>query len=127
MLSEQRKEQLLIIAFSIIGVGVSVLSFFLYHYCSHILVKIAVCIADIVYAYFNARLFFKSKDWNGARQFFIPLMMLVYWSVIFAVITIGNAVMLEGAFSNHFLLYPIFLMPAFVMVILLLACVAMGL
>ena len=127
MLSEQRKEQLLIIAFSIIGVGVSVLSFFLYHYCSHILVKIAVCIADIVYAYFNARLFFKSKDWNGARQFFIPLMMLVYWSVIFAVITIGNAVMLEGAFSNHFLLYPIFLMPAFVVVILLLACVAMGL
>ena len=127
MLSEQRKEQLLIIAFSIIGVGVSVLSFFLYHYCSHILVKIAVCIADIVYAYFNARLFFKSKDWNGARQFFIPLMMLVYWSVIFAVITIGNAIMLEGAFSNHFLLYPIFLMPAFVVVILLLACVAMGL
>ena len=127
MLSEQRKEQLLIIVFSIIGVGISVLSFFLYHYCSHILVKIALCIADIVYAYFHARLFFKSKDWNGARQIFIPLMMLVYWAVIFAVIIIGNALMLEGEFSNHFFLYPIFLMPSFVLMILLLAFIAMGL
>ena len=86
-----------------------------------------LCIADIVYAYFNARLFFKSKDWNGARQIFIPIMLMVYWTIIFAIISIGNAVVLEGEFSNHFFLYPIFLMPSFVLVLLLLAFVAMGL
>ena len=86
-----------------------------------------LCIADIVYAYFNARLFLKSKDWNGARQIFIPIMLLVYWTIIFALISIGNAVVSEGEFSNHFFLYPIFLMPSFVLVLLLLAFVAMGL
>ena len=53
-------------------------------------------------------------------------LMLVYWTAIFSVISIGNAVMLEGEFSNHFFLYPIFLMPSFVLVLLLLALVAMG-
>ena len=126
MEAETKKDKLMIIIFSIIGAAISVLSFFLYHYCSHALVTIALCTADIVYAYFNARLFFKSKDWNGVRQIFIPLMMFVYWAAIFAVISIGNAVMLEGEFSNHFFLYPVFLMPSFVLVLLLLALVAMG-
>ena len=127
MLSEERKEQLLIIVFAIVGAVISVLSFFLYHYCEYALVTIMLCIADIVYAYFNARLFFKSKDWNGARQIFIPIMLLVYWTIVFAVIIIGNAVVLEGEFSNHFFLYPIFLMPSFFLVLLLLALLGMGL
>ena len=126
MEATNKKDTLLIIIFSIVGAVISVLSFFLYHYCEYALVTIMLCIADIVYAYFNAKLFFESKDWNGARQIFIPLMMLVYWTAIFAVISIGNAVMLEGEFSNHFFLYPVFLMPSFVLVLLLLALVAMG-
>ena len=126
MEAETKKDNLQFIIFSIVGGVISALSFFLYHYCSHALVTIALCTADIVYAYFNARLFFKSKDWNGVRQIFIPLMMFVYWTAIFAVISIGNAVMLEGEFSNHFFLYPVFLMPSFVLVLLLLALVAMG-
>ena len=126
MEAETKKDKLKIIIFSIIGAAISVLSFFLYHHCGYALVTVMLCIADIVYAYFNAKLFFESKDWNGARQIFIPLMMLVYWMAIFAVISIGNAVMLEGEFSNHFFLYPIFLMPSFVLVLLLLALVAMG-
>ena len=52
---------------------------------------------------------------------------MVYWTIIFAIISIGNAVVLEGEFSNHFFLYPIFLMPSFVLVLLLLALIAMGL
>ena len=127
MEAKNKKDTLLIIIFSIVGAVFSVLSFFLYHYCEYTLVTIMLCIADIVYAYFNARLFLKSKDWNGARQIFIPIMLLVYWTIIFALISIGNAVVLEGEFSNHFFLYPIFLMPAFVLVLLLLAFVAMGL
>ena len=127
MEAKNKKDTLLIIIFSIVGAVISVLSFFLYHYCEYVLVTIMLCIADIVYAYFNARLFLKSKDWNGARQIFIPIMLLVYWTIIFALISIGNAVVSEGEFSNHFFLYPIFLMPAFVLVLLLLAFVAMGL
>ena len=127
METKNKKENLQLIIFSIVGAVISVLSFFLYHYCGHVLVTIMLCIADIVYAYFNARLFFKSKDWNGARQIFIPIMLLVYWSIIFALISIGNAVVSEGEFSNHFFLYPIFLMPSFVLVLILLAFVAMGL
>ena len=126
MEAETKKDKLKIIIFSIIGAAISVLSFFLYHHCGYALVTVTLCTADIVYAYFNARLFFKSKDWNGVRQIFIPLMMFVYWTAIFAVISIGNAVMLEGEFSNHFFLYPVFLMPSFVLVLLLLALVAMG-
>ena len=127
MEAKNKKDTLLIIIFSIVGAVISVLSFFLYHYCEYVLVTIMLCIADIVYAYFNARLFLKSKDWNGARQIFIPIMLLVYWTIIFAIISIGNAVVSEGEFSNHFFLYPIFLMPSFVLVLLLLAFVAMGL
>ena len=62
-----------------------------------------------------------------ARQIFIPLMLLIYWAIIFVVISIVNAMILEGAFSCSFFLYPIFLMPSFVLVLLLLALVAMGL
>ena len=127
MEATNKKDTLLIIIFSIVGAVISVLSFFLYHYCEYALVTIMLCIADVVYAYFHARLFLKSKDWNGARQIFIPIMILVYWSIIFAIISIGNAVVSEGEFSNHFFLYPIFLMPSFVLVLLLLAFVAMGL
>ena len=127
MEAKNKKDTLLIIIFSIVGAVISVLSFFLYYYFEYALVTIMLCIADIVHAYFNARLFFKSKDWNGARQIFIPIMLLVYWSIIFAIISIGNAVVSEGEFSNHFFLYPIFLMPSFVLVLLLLAFVAMGL
>ena len=84
METKNKKENLQLIIFSIVGAVISVLSFFLYHYCGHVLVTIMLCIADIVYAYFNARLFLKSKDWNGARQIFIPIMLLVYWTIIFA-------------------------------------------
>lgn len=127
MEAKNKKDTLVIIIFSIVGAVISFLSFFLYHYCEYAHVTIMLCLADIVYAYFNARLFFKSKDWNGARQIFIPIMLMVYWTIIFAIISIGNAVVLEGEFSNHFFLYPIFLMPSFVLVLLLLAFVAMGL
>ena len=105
MEAKNKKDTLLIIIFSIVGAVISVLSFFLYHYCEYALVTIMLCIADIVYAYFNARLFLKSKDWNGARQIFSPIMLLVYWTIIFAIISIGNAVVSEGEFSNHFFMY----------------------
>ncbi len=118
MLPEKRKERLLIIVFSIIGVGVSVLSFFLYHCCAHILITIAICIVDIIYSYFNAMLFCKAKEWNGVRPILIPLFLLMYWVIVLCLICIGNA-LINGGFSNSFFVYPIFLMPSFVVVIIL--------
>lgn len=124
--TSSKKDNLTIGIMSAIGLLLSVISFFIYNKINSFLVVIAICIADLIFSYFNAKLFFKSKDWDGARQLFIPLMMIVYWTAVFAVVCIGNAVMLEGEFSNHFFLYPIFLMPSFVLVLLLLALVAMG-
>ena len=122
-----KKDTLLIIVFSIIGAAISVFSFWLYHSSSHFLVTTAICMADIAYAYFNARFFFKTKEWNGVRQIFIPLMMIVYWTAVFAIISIGNATLLDGDFSYQFFLYPVFLLPSFVVVLLLLILVGMGL
>ncbi len=127
MEAKNKKETLMKIIFAVVGGGISVLNFFLYHYFKHILVVAVLCIVDVVYAYLNARLFFKSKDWNGIRRLFIPLMILIYWAIIFTIICVGNAALLNGEFSNQFFLYPIFLMPSFVLVLLLLALIAMGL
>ena len=116
-----------IILFSVIGVAITVASFLVYYKIEHFLIVIGICIIDIIYSYFNAKLFFKSKEWNGARQIFIPLMMIAYWAIFFAIVCIGNAILFEGVFSNQFFLYPIFLMPAFVLEILVLALIASGL
>ena len=124
--SNNRKDTLIMIAFSIVGAGISVLSFFLYHYFNHVLVTTMLCIADAVFAYFNGKLFLQSKDWNGARRFFIPLMLLAYWAIIFTIICVGNAMMFEGSFLNAFFLYPIFLMPSFDVVVLLIALIGSG-
>ena len=125
--TSSRKENLMIGIVSAIGMLLSVISFLIYKQINHFLVVTTICIADLIFSYFNAKLFFKSKDWDGARQLFIPLMMIVYWTAVFAVICIGNAVLFEGAFSNEFFLYPIFLMPGFVLEILVFALIASGL
>ena len=106
--TSSRKDNLTIAIVSAIGMLLSVISFLIYKQINHFLVVTTICIADLIFSYFNAKLFFKSKDWDGARQLFIPLMMIVYWTAVFAVICIGNAVLFEGAFSNEFFLYPIF-------------------
>ena len=124
---EKKNDNLLIVLFSIVGVVVSVFSFLIYHNSKHFLVITGVCIVDVIYAYFNASLFFKAKEWRGVRQILIPLMMIVYWCAVLAIVFIGGAVLVDGVFSNQFLLYPIFLMPAFVLEILIFALVASGL
>ena len=123
---KNKKDNLLMIIFPIIGVLITVLNFIIFHYFDYLVITITLCVADIIYAYFNARLFLKSKDWNGARRFFIPLMLLAYWAIIFTIICVGNAMMFEGSFSNAFFLYPIFLMPSFVVVVLLIALIGSG-
>ena len=122
-----KKDRLLIFIFSVIGVAVSVFSFLLFHSADNVLLTVGICVLDVVFSYFNARLFFKSKDWDGARQILITIMMIVYWVIFFGVVCIGNAVLFEGVFFNSLLLYPVFLMPAFVFEILLFSLILMGL
>ena len=76
--TSSRKENMMIGIVSAIGVLLSVISFFIYNKIHSFLVVIVICIVDLIFSYFNAKLFFKSKDWDGARQLFIPLMMIVY-------------------------------------------------
>ena len=125
--STDRKEDRTIVIVSVIGLLLSVISFFGYYFINHFFAVMAICFVDLIFSYFNAKLFFQSKDWDGARQLFIPLMMIVYWAIVFAIICIGNAILFEGSFVNEFFLYPIFLMPGFVFEILLLGLIASGL
>ena len=122
-----KKEGLLIFLFSVIGVAIAVFSFLLFHHTDSILLTVGICALDVIYSYWNARLFFKSKHWNGLRLILIPLMMIAYWSIIFGVVCFGNAILFDGVFSNRMFLYPVFLMPAFVFECLLLCLIVMGL
>lgn len=123
---KNKKHNFCMIIFPIVGVLISVLNFIIFHHFGHYIITITLCVVDITYAYFNARLYLASKDWNGSRRFFIPLMLLAYWAIIFTIICVGNAMMFEGSFSNAFFLYPIFLMPSFVVVVLLIALIGSG-
>ena len=125
--SKSNRDIWLIVLFSVIGGLISALSFFLFYKVEHVLMVIGICSLDVVYGYFNLRLFIKSREWNGVRHVFSLLIMVTYWAIVFGVICIGNAILLDGVFSPHFFLYPIFLIPAFELVILLLCLVAQGL
>ena len=115
-----RKETLEILLYVFVGLAVSIGSFVLFHCLKRfVIVTVLICLVDIVYAYVHARVFFRSKNWCGVRHIFIPLMMIVYWGIVFAVICVFNAMALEGEFSSAFLLYPVFLMPSFVLEIIL--------
>ena len=125
--SESKKDGWLIVLFSAIGSVIAALSFLLFYKASNTFATVGICILDVVYSYFNFRLFVKSKDWNGARHVFILLLMIAYWTLLFSVICIGNAILFDGVFSSHFFLYPIFLMPTFELVIALLCLIGAGL
>ena len=123
----KRKDTLEIVLYSLIGLVITVGSFAIFHFFERLpLLIVLICCVDVSYAYLHARIFFKSKDWRGARRFFIPLMMIVYWSIVFAIICIFNSMIIEGDFSYKFFLYPIFLLPSFVLEILIVGLIGSG-
>ncbi|MBQ8302033.1 MAG: hypothetical protein IJX97_00605 [Clostridia bacterium] len=123
----KRKETLEIVLYSVIGLAITVGSFAIFHFFERLpLLTAFLCCVDVSYAYLHARVFFKSKDWQGARRFFIPLMMIAYWSIAFAIICIFNSMIIEGDFSYRFFLYPIFLLPSFVLEILIVGLICSG-
>lgn len=116
----RRRDNLRIFLYAVVGLLISVASFVLHHYFGQMIaVTVLICIADVIYAFLNARIFLTSRNWRGVKYLFILLMMIVYWALLFGVVCVFNALVLKGPFSYHFYLYPVFLMPAFVIEILL--------
>jgi len=122
MLDEQRKnrkETLEILVYACIGLCITVGSFLLFHFFGNLwLVTLLICLFDVAYAYFHACIFFRSKDWHGAKKILIPWIMMLYWLIVFVAVCIFNSAILHYDFSYKLLLYPIFLMPSFVLVML---------
>ena len=124
--SRKRENRKLVIV-ALLGGCVSALSFVLFFLCQQVLVTVLICSIDIVYAHYNASLFFQAKHWKKNKMMLIPLLMIAYWCLVFCAIAVVNAWLLEGVFSNTFFLYPIFLMPAFVLEALIVGLIGMGL
>ena len=51
---ETKKDTCTLILFSVVGLVITVGSFILYHICPNPIVTVLICLADLVYAYFNA-------------------------------------------------------------------------
>ena len=115
------------VAVALVGVFVAAGSFWLYkNFKAFPIVTVLICVIDVIYAYFNAKLFLKSRDWHGVRGILIFLFLLIYWAVIFTLVAICASASERGFFNDVFL-YPIFLMPSFVVVIVVLGLIASGL
>ena len=115
------------IMLSIIGLLISVCSFFLYFkLSSYTPIIVLICIIDVIYAYINAKLFVKSQEWEGVRGIMIFVFFLFYWTVLFGVLAFFYTNITKGGFVLDLLFYPIFLMPSFEIVILLLMLIASG-
>ena len=122
----QKKEKRNLFLWSFIGVVISVCSFILYFKVDSLFFIVAICLGDLIYAFFNIKQFLKSKDWEGVRQFFIPVIMIIYWLIVFCAVCVINAIGYGGDFSYSFFLYPIFLMPGIVFEVLLVGIILMG-
>lgn len=56
---QKRKENLRIFLYAMAGLLISIASFVLYHYFRHfVAVTVLLCIADVFYAFYHARIFF---------------------------------------------------------------------
>ena len=123
---ENRREILRDILLAALGAGVSVGSFFLYYWADHVILTIAICLFDVGYTYWSACRFFDAQEWKGTKAIMIPMLMLFFWAIVFCVLCVGNAAMLGGDFSYDMFLYPVFLMPAFEVVFLVLIILGQG-
>ena len=124
---KNRKENLEVFIYALIGLAISVGSFLLFHYFGKFrFVTGLICLCDTIYTYFHVCIFFRSKDWRWAKRIFIPWLMVIYWALVLVVICIFSAALLNSEFTYKFLLYPIFLMPSFILEIILIGFIGSG-
>ena len=128
---EKKKRDLrngiIIAAFAIVGGLLSVASFLLFFRMQNVAWTVGICIVDVIYAYINANVFFKDREWRVAKRFFIPMMMVMYYIVVFTVIIIGAVCFKFSDYTDLFFLYPVFLFPSFILVITVLILFLMAL
>ena len=110
------KHGIVIAIFAIIGGLIAVGSFLIFFRMRNTAWTVGICIADVIYAYINACIFFKDKNWTGIRRFFIPVMMVIFYLIVLVIIIAGAVCLKIAEFTEFFFLYPVFLMPAFVLV-----------
>lgn len=117
---QQRKENLRVFLYALVGLVITIASFILHHHFrDFVFTTVLICVTDIVYTYWNTRMFLRWLKKNSEKNVVIPLFMLAYWALLFASICAFNGIILKGPFLFTFFLYPIFLMPAFIIEILL--------
>ena len=122
----KRKENLRIFLYGLIGLVITVSSFVLHHYFGGFaMITVLICMADIVYTYHNVRMFLRSLKRKIEQPIMIVFFMFVYWLLMFCLISVGTGVA-KVPFSERNLVYPIFLMPAFEIEILLLGVIMSG-
>ena len=110
------KHGIVIAIFAIIGGLIAFVSFWLFFRMRNTAWTVGICIADVIFAYINACVFFKDKNWTGIRRFFIPVMMVIFYLIVLVIIIAGAVCLKIAEFTEFFFLYPVFLMPAFVLV-----------
>ena len=110
------KHDIVIAIFAIIGGLIAIGSFWLFFWMRNTAWTVGICTVDSIYAYINACVFFKDKNWTGIRRFFIPVMMVIFYLIVLVIIIAGAVCLKIAEFTEFFFLYPVFLMPAFVLV-----------
>lgn len=115
-IEKQHKENLKILLYATVGLLISSASFWLhFHFGKMAFVTAVICIADVAYAFWHARIFF-SKNWKWEKHIVTSLILICYWALVFGLVCAVNALTLKVPFSYAFFLYPVFLMPSFVIV-----------
>ncbi len=124
--SEKIRKNLIHLLFATVGALIAAGSFILHYNAGRVWVTAVICVVDLVYAYFNASIFFEDKSWGIAKPIAIAFFLFIYWIMIFAIVAIGAA-MADAGSSDRFFLYPVFLMPAFVLMLIVILFFAQGL
>ncbi len=112
-------ETLELLLYAIAGLALTVVSFLLYINFRYVWVAIPICVVDVIFAYFNLNVFLESKDWNGARILMSFFFMTVYWTVAFGLVCYFEISVREQAFYPQLAMYPFFLMPSFMLQVVL--------
>lgn len=115
---ETAKKQLRFILFSVLGALISVCSFWLYSvFSGYTAVTVLLCALNVAYAYFNVSEYLRSRDFEGVRVFMIIIFLIAYFGVAFGLVALFGSAAFNLKVSYEFLIYTVFLMPAFVAVI----------
>jgi hypothetical protein len=106
---------------TLIGTMISIGSIILYSnyksLWSNLLLSMICLIYSVIQAY---KLYFKDKSWDIPSKIILSIMFFsVFTSIIFVIITVCSMAVLKFPFSLNYIMYAIFVTPAFLLVIII--------